>query len=170
MLHYGQLEDGWDEVEKKIRKKKRKRKKERRTHTHSTEWNMERWKLSWNTEWELCLTVSNSLSWGHHLFDPSPCPCAQTVSGSAIPQSSFKGWLTFKHPLSELRIGSAFICKLQSSILKSSVLFCFVFHWTRKIFPPHAKKSLELFNFPLCNSRSVFRGEIFYCSSAVTEL
>lgn len=149
-LHYDQVEDGWDEVEIKQQKKKRKRKKERQTQTGYTEWNTEGLKAELKHRMG---AQSHCLSWGQHLFDPSSSPGARRVSGSAIPQSSFKGWLTFKHLLSELGIGSAFICKLQSLVFKRRVFFPL----NLKDLPTSCKEIswVFFFKFPLCNFRSV---------------
>lgn len=68
------------------------------------------------------------------------------VHGGQQSHRAFKDWWTFKHLLSELGIGSAFICKLQSLVFKWSV--CFLFHPTWRIYPPHVKKSLEFFYVP----------------------
>lgn len=117
-----QLEDEWHEVEKNSSKKKKKKRgsKQADADRPTQSETPSGWRLSWNRSMSW---VSGCLCWGQNLFDPSSCPWAWRVSSSAIPQGSCKGGLTSKHPLSELGIGSAFICKLQSLMLKWRFLF-----------------------------------------------
>lgn len=62
--------------------------------------------------------------WGQHRGDALLVAVHWGCPGQpSVPQSALKGWLASKPPLSELGAGSAFICKLQSLILKWRFLF-----------------------------------------------
>lgn len=160
MLLYDQLEGEWDNVEKNSSKgKKKKRKREKQTQTGLHRVKHQQSKVGLECERETREGVeSDCVSRGQHRFDPS-CPRALRLCGSAIPQSSFKDWLTSKQPPFWRRNWVCFYLQTSKFNFKTKIFF---FYPTWKIFPPHVKKSLVFLKFPLCNFRSaVFGGEMF---------